>query len=164
PADRLSGAQAYRIAANAEDQVTTQGFSLGLNYYFWDHYMLAGNYTWNVLNTATDDPIIPAFNTPENKFNISLSGREMTIWKLKNLGFNVTYKCIEVFLFEGSPQFTGYIDSYGLLDAQVSYAFPKQGINLKLGSSNLLNIKVFQVYGGPRVGRLTYFSISYELK
>ncbi|WP_417610331.1 TonB-dependent receptor [Owenweeksia hongkongensis] len=164
PADRLSGAQAYRIAANAEDQVTTQGFSLGLNYYFWDYYMLAGNYTWNVLNTATDDPIIPAFNTPENKYNISFSGRDISVWKFKHLGFNVTYKWIQGFLFEGSPQFTGYIDSYDLLDAQVSYAFPKQGINLKLGSSNLLNNKVFQVYGGPRVGRLTYFSISYELK
>lgn len=164
PADRLSGAQAYRIAANAEDQVTTQGFSLGLNYYFWDYYMLSGNYTWNVLNTASDDPIIPAFNTPENKFNISLSGRDMSFWKFKNFGFNVTYKWIEGFLFEGSPQFTGYIDTYDLLDAQISYAFPKQGINLKLGSSNVLNNKVFQVYGGPRVGRLTYFSIAYELK
>lgn len=164
PADRLKGAQAYRIAANAEEQVTTQGFSIGANYYFWDKYVLAGNYTWNVLNTATDDPIIPAFNTPENKFNISLSGRDLKVWKAKNIGFNVTYKWIEGFLFEGSPQFTGFIDSYGLLDAQVSYILPKPGITLKLGSSNLLNNEVFQVYGGPRVGRLTYFSIAYELK
>lgn len=163
PADRFKGAQAYRISANAEDIVTTQGFSIGANYYFWDNYMVAGNYTWNVLNTATDDPIIPAFNTPENKYNISFSGRELEFWIFKNAGFNVTYKWIEGFLFEGSPQFTGYIDSYGLLDAQISYAFPKAGIDLKLGSSNLLNNKVFQVYGGPRVGRLTYFSILYNL-
>lgn len=163
-ADRLKGAQAYRIAANADAQVTTQGFSLGANYYFWDYYMLAGNYTWNVLNTATDDPIIPAFNTPENKFNVSLSGRDMSFWKFKHFGFNVTYKWIEGYLFEGSPQFTGYIDSYDLLDAQISYAFPKAGVTLKLGSSNILNNKVFQVYGGPRVGRLSYFSVAYELK
>lgn len=163
PDNRFSGAQAYRIAANAEDQVTTQGFSIGTNFYFWDKYILAGNYTWNILNTATDDPIIPAFNTPENKYNLSISGRGLSYWKLKHLGFNVTYKWIQGFLFEGSPQFTGFIDSYGLLDAQVSYEFPKQNINLKLGASNLLNNEVFQVYGGPRVGRLAYFSILYEL-
>lgn len=164
PADRLKGAQAYRVAANAEAQVTTQGFSIGANYYFWDKYMLAGNYTWNVLNTATDDPIIPAFNTPENKYNLSISGRELSFGFFKNLGFNVTYKWIEGFLFEGSPQFTGFIDSYSLLDAQVSYGFDKQNITIKLGASNLLNNKVFQVYGGPRVGRLVYMSLLYELR
>lgn len=164
PADRLRGTQAYRIAANAEDQVTTQGFSAGANYYFWDKYMLAGNYTWNVLNTATDDPIIPAFNTPEHKYNLSISGREIKVGVLKNLGFNITYKWVEGFLFEGSPQFTGFINNYSLLDAQVSYGFTKQGINLKIGASNLLNNQVFQVYGGPKVGRLIYASITYDLK
>ncbi len=164
PADRLSGTQAYRIAANAEEQVTTQGFSIGANYYFWDKYMLAGNYTWNVLNTATDDPIIPAFNTPQHKYNLSISGRELSVWFLKNIGFNVTYKWIEGFLFEGSPQFTGFINNYSLLDAQVSYGFKKPDINLKLGASNLLNNQVFQVYGGPRVGRLIYLSVTYDLK
>ena len=162
PDNRFSGAQAYRIAANAEDQVTTQGFSLGANYYFFDKYILAGNYTWNVLNTSTDDPIIPAFNTPENKYNVSFSGRDLEFWFLKHLGFNVTYKWVQGFLFEGSPQFTGNIESYGLVDAQISYAFPDQHINLKLGASNLANNKVFQVYGGPRVGRLAYFSILYD--
>ncbi len=164
PADRLKGAQAYRIAANAQDQVTTQGFSAGVNYYFWRKYMIAGNYTWNVLNTSSDDPIIPAFNTPENKYNLSLSGREIKFGFFKNLGFNVTYKWIEGFLFEGSPQFTGFIDSYSLLDAQISYGFKKQGVNLKIGGSNILNNKVFQVYGGPRVGRLMYASVVYDIK
>ena len=57
--------------------VTTQGFSIGLNYYFAKYYQLKGNYSWNVLNTNSDDPIIPAFNTPEHKYNIGFSGRDM---------------------------------------------------------------------------------------
>lgn len=160
---RFRGARAYRIAANAEDQVTTQGFSLGANYYFWDNYTLSGNYTWNVLNTQTDDPIVPAFNTPEHKYNLSFSGRDLSIFKMDGFGFNVTYKWIEGFLFEGSPQFTGRIDSYDLLDAQITSNIKDWNLTLKLGASNLLNNKVFQVYGGPRVGRLAYFSILYEL-
>lgn len=155
--------QAYRIAANAQDLVTTQGFSIGLNYYFWDYYSLSGNYTWNVLNTATDDPIIPAFNTPENKFNVSLGGRQIPV-KIENhtFGFNVTYKWVQGFLFEGSPQFTGFIDDYGLLDAQVTYEIPDWNITAKLGASNLLDNRVYQVYGGPSVGRLAYLSLIYR--
>ncbi|NVK28202.1 MAG: TonB-dependent receptor [Flavobacteriia bacterium] len=153
----------YRIATNARDLVTTQGFSIGLNYYFWDNYSLAGNYTWNVLNTATDDPIIPAFNTPEHKYNVSFSGSEIPVkYKDHKFGFNVTYKWVQGFLFEGSPQFTGFIDDYALLDAQVTYIIPEWNLTTKLGASNILNNQVFQVYGGPRVGRLAYISFLYS--
>ncbi|MFM6999317.1 MAG: TonB-dependent receptor domain-containing protein [Bacteroidota bacterium] len=161
-ANRLSSVQAYRIASNATEQVTTQGFSLGANYYF-ARYTLAANYTWNVLNAGEDDPIIPAYNTPEHKYNVSLAGRDLD-WKLGKgrCGFNVTYKWVEGFLFEGSPQFTGRIPSYSLVDAQVSWAKPDQVWQVKLGSSNLLNQKVVQVYGGPAVGRLTYLSLTWN--
>ena len=37
--------------------------------------------------------------------------------KDKLLGAGVNYKWVEGFLFEGSPQFTGSIPSYGLVDA-----------------------------------------------
>jgi iron complex outermembrane receptor protein len=161
-ANRLSSVQAYRIASNATEQVTTQGFSLGANYYF-SRYTLAGNYTWNVLNAGEDDPIIPAYNTPEHKYNLSLAGRDLD-WNLGKgrCGFNVTYKWVEGFLFEGSPQFTGRIPSYSLVDAQVSWAKPDLVWQVKLGSSNLLNQKVVQVYGGPAVGRLTYVSLTWN--
>lgn len=155
----------YRVAANAQDLVTTQGFSIGLSYYFKEYYSLSGNYTWNVLNTATDDPIIPAFNTPEHKFNVSVGGREIPVgYKDHEFGFNVTYKWVQGFLFEGSPQFTGFIDDYGLLDAQISYVIPDWNITAKLGASNITNNRVYQVYGGPQIGRLAYFSLLYSWK
>ncbi len=159
--------QPYRIAANAQNRVTTQGFSIGLNYYFPKYFVLAGNYSWNILNKkGTDDPIIPAFNTPEHKYNISLSGRDLVInigsTSIRNLGFNVNYKWVQGFLFEGSPQFTGEIPTYDLLDAQLNYKFKKLKTILKIGASNVPNKKQFQVYGGPRVGRMAYISLLYE--
>ena len=160
--------QVYRVAANAQDQVTTQGFSLGLNYYFWNYYVLNGNYSYNVLNTETDDPIVPAFNTPKNKFNIGVSGRDITLnlggLKIRNFGFNVNYKWIDGFVFEGSPQFTGVIPQYDLLDAQINWRSPKLNTTFKLGASNILDNQTFQTYGGPRIGRLAYFSVLYEFK
>lgn len=159
----------YRISANATSQVTTQGFSAGLNYYLGTHYNVSGNYSWNFLNKeGTEDPIIPAFNTPEHKFNLGLSGSGIpfAIWRSPSVyvGFNVNYKWVEGFLFEGSPQFTGAIPTYDLLDAQVNWTFEKPGLTFKIGATNVLNKKQFQTYGGPRVGRLAYISVFYESK
>ena len=36
----------------------------------------------------------------------------------------MNYKWIEGFIFEGSPQFTGYVPTYGLLDIQVNKKIP----------------------------------------
>jgi iron complex outermembrane recepter protein len=154
--------QVYRYAANAKSEVTTQGFSIGISHYFAKYFQVGGNYSWNVLNTKTNDPIIPAFNTPPHKFNISLSGREVKIGNSNNFSFNINYKWVNGFIFQGSPQFTGAIPTYDLLDAQVSYAFPKLSSTIKIGASNILDKRQFQTYGGPRIGRMAYISILYD--
>ncbi|MEM9024128.1 MAG: TonB-dependent receptor, partial [Bacteroidota bacterium] len=158
----------FRVTANSPDVVVTQGFSLGLNYYFGDYYALNGNYSWNKLDRrGSDDEIIPAFNTPEHKFNIGVSGRDIMGQlgpvRLRHWGFNVNYKWVDGFVFEGSPQFTGFVPSYGLLDAQVNKKVPSIKSVFKLGASNLLNNEVFQTVGGPFIGRMLYFSVLVEL-
>lgn len=154
----------YRIATNSKETITTQGATVGLNYYLGDHYAINGNYSWNVLNKESDDPIIPAYNTPEHKFNIGFRGRDLAIKKFKGFGFNVNYKWIEGFIYEGSPQFTGSVPTYGLLDAQINKKIKKANLTVKIGASNLLNNQVLQVYGGPFVGRMIYTSISFDWK
>lgn len=161
-----SDIDAYRVSANTKDAVSTQGFSLGGNYYINDHLSINGNYTFNRLDRrGSTDPIIPAFNTPENKFNIGITGRNYTFGEYYDgkFGFSVNFKWIEGFLFEGSPQFTGSIPSYYLLDAQASYTIVPWKTTFKLGASNLTNNLQFQVYGGPYVGRLAYASVMFEL-
>jgi outer membrane receptor protein involved in Fe transport len=179
-----TGVGVYRVAANAKSRVTTQGVAIGLNYYF-KKYALGGNYSWNQLNKkGTDDPIIPAFNTPEHKFNISFSGEKLKLPFIKgeHFGFGMNYKWIEGFVFEGSPQFTGAVPTYDMLDIQINYQVPSLKTTFKLGASNLLGLMPlfdaenentqrtvfnnlnYQVYGGPFVGRLIYFSIQTDLK
>jgi outer membrane receptor protein involved in Fe transport len=174
--------QAFRYSANSLNQVQTQGFSIGMNYFigggaFLDglilqrnsspgNYSFGLNYSWNKLTkTNEDDPIIPAFNTPEHKFNLSFSARELksTLGKGNTWGYSVNYKWIQGFVFEGSPQFTGFVPSYDLVDAQVNFFAKSLNTTFKIGASNVLNNMQFQTYGGPRIGRLAYFSILYEL-
>ncbi len=154
----------YRVAANSTNQVTTQGVAIGLNYYFANYFMAQANYSWNRLNTQIDDPIIPAFNTPEHKYNLGISARDLPLRGRNVWGFSMVYKWIQGFMFEGSPQFTGFIPTYDLLDAQVNFTFPRLNTTLKIGASNVLNNKQFQTYGGPRIGRLAYVSLLYDFR
>lgn len=154
----------YRVATNSPDLVLTQGFSIQSNVYFAKYFTVTGNYTWNELNRlGSTDPLIPAFNTPTHKFNIGIDGRDiqMKIGKLKinNWGFNVNFKWIDGFEYTGSPQFTGTVPSYYMLDMQLNYTLKKAHITFKVGAQNITNNMAFQVYGGPRVGRLIYGSI-----
>jgi outer membrane receptor protein involved in Fe transport len=164
-----SRADVYRISTNSTNQVTTQGASVGFSYYFKKYYKFSGNYSWNKLNKSfDDDPIIPAFNTPEHKYNVGISGRDVPLAlgekRLQGFGFNLNYKWVQGFIFEGSPQFTGQIEDYALLDAQISKDFKSINTTIKLGASNILNNMAFQTYGGPRIGRLAYISVQYDWK
>ncbi len=175
--------QAYRVAANAQEQVSTFGLNAGLNYYR-DRHVWTFNYSWNKLSSGEDDPIIPAFNTPEHKFNIGVTGHDLLIpgTDKRNFGWGLNYKFIQGYTFEGSPQFTGSLPTYDNLDLQINFSWPQAHTMLKLGASNLLglvplfdpavpdaerldrawNNDVLMVFGGPRVGRLGYIQLIYE--
>lgn len=157
---------AYRYAANSKETVKSQGFNIGSNYYFGKYYQLTGNYSYNVLVTKAQDDIVPAFNTPKHKYNFGLSGRDIPInlgaFRVRKFGFNLNYKWVQGFLFEGSPQFTGYIDDYNLLDAQINIKVDRWNTTFKIGASNILNNLHYETYGGPKVGRLAYIQFLYE--
>lgn len=162
--NRVIGGQVYRVATNAANAVTTMGASIGLNYFIGENFTLGGNYSFNQLNKLDNaDPIIPAFNTPRHKFNLSFGASKLRVFKQDDWAFNVNFKWIEGFLFEGSPQFTGFINNYYLVDAMVAKEIAKYNLQIKLGASNLTNNMVMQVYGGPRIGRMVYVSLLYDL-
>ena len=164
----LPSIQAYRMAANAENKVTTKGASIGINYYPNSDISLNGNYSWNSLNEkGTNDPIIPAYNTPEHKFNLGCLIKNIHCDKqksfLRNYSFSINYKWVQGFLYEGSPQFTGLIPTYDLVDMQISKEIIDLGATIKIGSTNILDNQHFEVYGGPYIGRMTYCSIVFNI-
>lgn len=160
----LSQIRVYRYAANSTNEVTTQGVNFGVNYYYWKQHALSFNYSYNKLaKKVEDDPIIPAFNTPLHKFNVGLNGRELWPNKAGNTwGYAVNYKWVDEYFWEGSPQFTGPVPGFMVVDAQVNYTLKKSGINFKLGCSNLLNNLHIEAYGGPLIGRMAFAAIQYE--
>ena len=159
----------YRVTANSKDVVTTQGFTIGANYFYKKYLGFAVNYSYNNLDRqGSTDPLIPAFNTPSHKYNIGINGRDIvsTLGSLKlfNWGYGFNWKWQEGFLFEGSPQFTGFVPSYGMFDAQFNKGYLDNKLTLKIGASNLLDNKVIQVFGGPAIGRMIYVSVLFDIK
>ncbi len=166
--NRVTDFTVYRVASNTDDMVTTQGFAIGLHYYFGDHYTLSGNYSYNVLDLrGSTDPIIPAYNTPAHKFNIGLHGRNIENYllgiPLRRYGFSINYRWQEAYLFEGSPQFTGMVPTFGKVDVQINKNIEKPAMMVKVGASNLLNNRVSEAYGGPAVGRLAYLNVVFTV-
>ena len=160
----LEELQVYRYSANSKNIVITQGANLGLNYYFHEKHSLGANYSFNsIVRSDPNDPIIPAFNTPKHKYNLSVTGNKLFESSEGNCwGYSVNYKWIQGYLFEGSPQFTGYINSYDMVDVQVNYSLIASNVFVKVGASNVLNNQQVQVYGGPAIGRMAYLSLQYS--
>jgi hypothetical protein len=51
-----------------------------------------------------------------------------------------------------------------MLDVQWNTSISKLDAVFKIGASNALNSLIYQVYGGPSVGRMAYASITFEFK
>ena len=158
--------QIFRYSANSFSTVITEGWSAGLNWFVSPYITLSGNYSFNMLRkTVEDDPIIPAFNTPKHKYNLGASLNAINLFKsrwLRNMGCGLQYKWVDGYVFEGSPQFTGLVPSYGQVDAQVHIKFNRLKTLVKVGATNLLNNEHYETYGGPKVGRLAYVQVRYN--
>jgi outer membrane receptor protein involved in Fe transport len=161
--ENLSEIRAYRYAANSTNRVITQGANIGVNYYFYKQHAIVLNYSYNKLAKADEaDPIIPAFNTPLHKYNVGLNARELFKSPAGSWGYSMNFKWVDKYFWEGSPQFTGPVRSFTVMDAQLNFTWVKAKTNFKVGCSNLLDNRHIEAYGGPMIGRMAYFTILYE--
>jgi outer membrane receptor protein involved in Fe transport len=145
-----------QIYTNYDQQISSQGAVLGLTYNLPRNFTLSGNYNWNRLNDQLVGGL-SEFNTPEHKFNISFANRKVT----DLLGFNITYRWQEAFIWESSFA-QGPVPAYGTLDAQISLKIKDWKSIVKLGGSNLVNEFYIQSLGGPRIGAIYYISLTFD--
>jgi iron complex outermembrane receptor protein len=149
----------YQIPINAEETVRTWGASIGLTYAFDRGISVYGNYTYADINEEDlVSPIIPGFNTPPHKFNVGLQGRR--VWK--GFGFNTNFRWNDAYFWQSSFG-DGPVDSYYMLDANISYEFKDYYTTLTIGSTNITNNQFRMIYGGPTIGRLIYASLLFDI-
>jgi iron complex outermembrane receptor protein len=78
------------------------------------------------------------------------------------LGFNVALKYQSKYYYQ-SFLVSGDVPSFWNADAQVRYSFAKQGLDIKLGSTNLLNQYYYSILGGPQVGGFYYTTLTFHM-
>jgi hypothetical protein len=151
--------RAFQIDNNAVGSVLNYGLAIGLDYALPKNIRLGANYTFSDFQPSEDaDPsFLWSFNTPRHKFNVSLNSNNV----YKNLGFGLVLRWCDSYRWEASFG-NGDVPSFYTLDAQVSYRIPKWKTTLKLGGTNITNNRYFELFGGPTIGAMTYFQITYD--
>ncbi|GAB4398135.1 MAG: TonB-dependent receptor [Microscillaceae bacterium] len=156
PATNPDRTRAMQVWLNADQEVTTQGFQIGIEYYITKSFNIATNYTWSWIEDLPAD-FIAGFNTPEHKFNFGINGEPY-----KNLNYNLNVRWqtdYEYFM----PFDQGTIESFATLDAQVTYRVPKIYTSFRLGGTNLLDAEAIQVYGSAPIGRIVYLGATFDM-
>ncbi len=149
----------YSPYVNIPNDVTSQGIGLGITYTLPKGYSVNGNYNWATFNDAreSNSEFRAGFNTPENKFSISLSNRKL----FKDFGFNVSYRYQDAFLWQ-SDFGEWEVPSFGALDAMINYNINSINTVLKIGGSNLFGGDYRTNFGGPFVGQQYYISLTFD--
>jgi outer membrane cobalamin receptor len=152
------GQDRYRVYTNAKNTYNNFGSALAITYNLYKKYTVAGNINFNEMKAnKSNDIFVTGFNTPRWSTNLSFGNREV----VKNIGFNVTWRWQDSFLWE-SPLVTGNVSAYSTLDAQVSFHLPKQKSVIKAGASNIFNHRYIQYAGGPTIGGIYYVAITVD--
>lgn len=154
--------RAFAVYTNIADKITSNGFGAGLDYLLGKGFKVGVNYTYTTFNADTavkNNPgFLPSFNTPKNRYNISLSNENVAN---SNIGFNIKYKYWDAYTWQ-SPFGAGAIDSKGIVDLAISYKIKSLQSVIKVGASNLFNNEYNTVYGGPKIGSIYYIGWTFD--
>ncbi|WP_460915994.1 TonB-dependent receptor domain-containing protein [Spirosoma areae] len=160
----------FSMPANSSEEITASGWALGLNYQLPKGYGLSGNIANNKLNNFTPSPELQTaqFNTPEYRFNLTLSKRPVSG---SNFGYALAFKHQDSFTWEGFgqpteagvPLYTNTIvPAISNFDAQVNYKVQRFKSIVKVGATNLFGKPYFQAYGSAYVGSTYYISLTFD--
>lgn len=145
----------FGVPVNATGSVKSYGGAFGLDY-VRGKYTFSGNVSYNKLKDLPAD-YNNDFNTPEIRYNLGISNREI----IKNFGFNVNYRWQDKFNWFSSFA-GGEVPAFGTIDAQVNLKVPSVNSVIKLGGSNILNKYYITSYGNPSVGAMYYISYAFN--
>jgi outer membrane receptor protein involved in Fe transport len=153
-----NAANTFGIYTNSTNKVNTVGAGLSLEYKLPNGFVASGNYAYNSIS-GNDNSQQTDFNTPKNKFNLSLANYTIA----KYYGFNVTYRWQQEYLYQSSF-IAGITPAFGTLDAQISMKIPHMTSSvIKIGASNLLNKYYVDAIGNANIGGLYYISFGYNI-
>ena len=152
------------VYSNVDQDVTSSGVSAGADYQISRRsgLKIGANYTYAKFDAEeaieNTTGFFAGFNTPEHRFNLSLSGNKVYE---SDFGFDLKFRWQDDFIWE-SPFGVSPIESYYVVDLALTYAFEDIGSQLKIGANNLTMNEYQNLYGGPNVGSIFFIGWTYD--
>lgn len=148
----------YFVFANSSSNIISQGIEATYDVTSKEGFNFGINATFaELIKSNEDDPIVPSFNTPRFKTNITLGHRRVN----DKLGFSFVFRVRSEFLWE-SAFADGMVPDFKTLDLQVTYKLPKLRSALKAGGMNVFNERFVNAYGGPQVPSIWYVTYTFD--
>ncbi len=157
----------YSFAVNADQDVKTEGWALGLDFPLGKGFNLGSNFSKNILTDKGNlTPVQIGYNTPPYRVNFSFSNRNVAN---TGFGFNATWRYQELFVWQSSfvsnalGQAEGSrIEQFNSLDAQISKKISSIKSILKIGGTNLLGNTYTTSWGNPSIGSMFYVGLTFD--
>jgi outer membrane receptor protein involved in Fe transport len=148
--------RAYQLYTNTDTQIKSLGFGIGLSKKLPKNFEIGANYNYAQFDFDQDkDPSFEAgFNTPKHRVKGFISNDKL----IGNLGFNLSARYNTEYKYE-STFADGMIDAATVIDAQVSYGFPKLKSTLKFGATNIGGKEYRQILGAGAIGQQYFASL-----
>ncbi len=145
------------ISDNASKAIITQGLEFVYDVTSDQGTNFVVNTTFANIVQSADDDLIPGFNTPAFKLNLTLGHDRIS----KNFGGKISWRYRSSYEWE-SNFVDGTIPFYNTFDFQFTYKIPQIFGTLRFGGNNVLNNAQFNAFGGPEITAFYYLSFGFD--
>jgi len=156
-ADLATGnVDAFQTYTNSKADISSYGGTIGLNARVWNLLDLGLNYTLARFDfdQESDPDFSAGFNTPENKWKVSVGSPAI----IGNLGFNLNVRWSDEYLWQSTIA-NAVMPSRTVADMQINYLLPKIKSMFKMGAANIGGKEYQSAVGAPFIG--TQFFVSW---
>ena len=145
----------YQLYTNADVEIKSFGFGIGLSRKVYKDFELGANYNYAEFDfdQAKDPSFEAGFNTPKHRVKVSFGNEKL----FENFGFNISGRWNSDYLWQ-STMVDGMVDGATVVDAQINYNIPSLKSTLKIGGANIGGKEYAQVLGAGLIGQMYFVS------
>lgn len=159
-AEQASGLGSNRllfVTANSQKRIITQGIEFLYDITGSSGVNFSVNAAYADIIRESDDPVVPGFNTPPFKWNVTLGHTRIS----RSFAASLTWRSRTTFEWQ-SPFADGSVDDFSTFDIQMTYRIPEIKSAIRLGANNVHNIDQYNTFGGPEINAFYYLSFTYD--
>lgn len=157
---RTGKARLIQIPFNYDKKVQTYGVSIMAGYRYKDKLTVSANYTYSgiILPDSISASVLPGYNTPPHKINVSVEGTHL----YRGLGASALFRWTDKTNWQSAIG-NGVLAANSNLDLAVFYEFDKPNTRITFGCTNVTGASLKYAIGAPVIGRMIYARLNVDI-